>query len=291
MAVVQRELTERDIWGLVRLLADEDVATSRLARNRLKRLGPRAFPFLAAAAQRPEPVLRGRARLLLDEMRFSDLCARMAAWASQPDDEASLEDGAFLVARFGYPDLDEGPYRAFLNRLAQEAGQRLAGYAEMDNILDLFGHYLFVEAGFRPGEPFDDPDNCYLNRVLERRRGLPIALSVVYVLVRRRLGLPVSGVGLPGRFVVRFDGREETVWIDPWDGGRVLSRSDCAELVRAHGYPFEPSQLLPCSPRAIVARMLLNLIQAYGQAGDQVRVRRLTRLAELAMGRVATPGA
>lgn len=280
-----RVLSDAEMRALVRLLGDADLKTARIARRHLERQGERTFPYLGEGACGRDPRVRARSRLLLDRLQFDSLLLAAREYGALPDDEMDLEYGALLVARFGAFALDMFSCSRQLDRMAADLAPRLASYDEMDNILDVIKDYLFSELGFAGDrETPRDPQNSYLDRVLDRRRGLPISLSVVYLLVGQRLGLPVHGVGMPGHFLVRYDGPDETVWIDAFEGGLILERADCTRRLRALGYRYEASYLEPVSHRMIVARMLANLIRTFAHAQEEVHVRRLTRLLEAVVG-------
>jgi regulator of sirC expression with transglutaminase-like and TPR domain len=136
---------------------------------------------------------------------------------------------------------------------------------------------LFGEEGFRGNEAsYYDPRNSYLNQVLERRLGIPITLSLVYVEVGRRARLPLSGVGFPAHFLVAYEAEPRLI-IDPFTCGRLLSASDCQQLLwQAFGSSarLEPAHLAASSPREILARLISNLKVAYQRAGDLQRALR-----------------
>jgi regulator of sirC expression with transglutaminase-like and TPR domain len=126
--------------------------------------------------------------------------------------------------------------------------------------------YLFEEAGFRGNEAeYYDPRNSCLDAVLDRRTGIPITLSVVYIEVARRLGQPVAGIGLPGHFIVQYNDGKYCTFADPFHGGKLLSEDECRVLAREVGVDIatEPSTLRPVSNRYILVRMLNNLRSAY----------------------------
>lgn len=186
--------------------------------------------------------------------RFRDLI--------QQGEELDLAEGALLIAQTEYPDLDIGRYLARLDRMAEEAQAGFGG-PDLSAALRRLNVYLFEEQGFRGNtEDYYDPRNSFLNDVLERRTGIPITLSVVYMEVGRRLGLTIKGVGLPGHFVVQYQQDAEPFFIDPFNRGAVLDASDCEALVaRATGRAIElqPEHFRPVGKRQILARMLLNL--------------------------------
>ena len=127
-----------------------------------------------------------------------------------------------------------------------------------------FATLLFEREGFRGDtDDYGDPRNSFLDCVVERRRGIPITLSVLVIEVARRLGIEVFGIGMPGHFLVR-DASVDDTWCDPFHGGAELDLEDCARLfAMVHGgtRPLRPTDLEPTPPHAILARMLANLEQ------------------------------
>ncbi|HLT57492.1 MAG: transglutaminase-like domain-containing protein [Limnochordales bacterium] len=256
-----RRLTGEDIQALIRLMGDSDMRTATFAREKLLEAEVEdVLPHLKNAVSDADPLIRGRARLFLEELRLADLNRRWALLASQPDTALDLETGAFLVAKYRYPEVDMTPYRRWLDEQAAAVAANLDPDMSMYRTIGLLNMQLFEKAGLQGDDVrYYDPDNSCLNRVIDRKRGIPITLSVIYLLVGQRLGLPLQGVGLPGHFLVRYSDNEETIWIDPFHRGRLLTREDCIRHVRAMGYPFREHFLKPLKPRAILVRMLGNL--------------------------------
>jgi regulator of sirC expression with transglutaminase-like and TPR domain len=142
--------------------------------------------------------------------------------------------------------------------------------------------YLFHEMGFRGNvQEYYDPRNSYLNDVLDRRTGIPITLSTVYVTVGRRAGLSVDGVGLPGHFVARVSTPDGEALVDPFHQGALLTPRDCQErLDRIYGgrVRLETDMLAPCPPRALLVRVVRNLQAIYVKEGDGERALRAADL-------------
>jgi regulator of sirC expression with transglutaminase-like and TPR domain len=193
--------------------------------------------------------------------RFADLVAR-------PDGEIPLDEGALLIAAQARPELDVDAELRGLDDLAGGCDEAT---------LDGLARYLFTDLGFRGNtEHYQDPDNSYLDQVLRRRVGIPIALSVVTMEVGRRLGVTLDGVGMPGHFLVRHRA-DPAIFLDPYGGGRRLDADGCRAIFTAHGgtgpgdrgrppdrggvsrLEWHEGYLAPVGPRAILARMLLNL--------------------------------
>jgi regulator of sirC expression with transglutaminase-like and TPR domain len=189
--------------------------------------------------------------------------ALRAAIQDQP--EGRLDVAALEIARIETPDLDPAPFLAILDRIASEIAARVPASADGREFVRVTNDYLFGDLGFRGNEAdYNDPRNSCLNYVLDRRTGIPITLSVVYVELARRLGRPVTGVGLPGHFIVQYDDADFSVYIDPFHSGRLLSAEDCLQLARDRtGENADVTALAPVGARYIVVRMLNNLRSSY----------------------------
>ncbi|MGE0321297.1 MAG: SirB1 family protein [Polyangiaceae bacterium] len=198
---------------------------------------------------------------------FSDFAAR-------EDEDLDLLTGALLIARDARPTLDFAVVEAQLEELSLPltafANARLSDQAEA----------LALELSERFGlsgnkVDYYDPDNSFIDQVLARRVGIPISLSLVYVEVAQRAGLRASGVGFPGHFLVRLDGDEEHLILDPFAGGRVLDTRDLEARLDQVGWPrkvLEQGLLDPSPLRLILARMLTNLRSIYLKRGELPRL-------------------
>jgi regulator of sirC expression with transglutaminase-like and TPR domain len=191
--------------------------------------------------------------------------------------EIPLDEAALAIAEEEYPHLARAAYLARIDALAERAVARLGGPGRRgaSPALRALRETLFDEAGFRGNDQdYYDPRNSFLNEVLDRRLGIPISLSVVFLSVARRIGLPVEGVAFPGHFLVKHEAAGRELFIDPYRGGEILTAEDCQERWRAQAQgrgSFEPRFLEAASARQILARMLHNLKRIYGEAGDDVR--------------------
>ncbi len=179
--------------------------------------------------------------------------------------EARLDVAALEIASIETPDLDPQPFLAILDRLASVIASRLPSGAPGREFVLVANKYFFDELGFHGNEmDYNDPRNNCLNYVLDRRTGIPIALSVVYIEVARRLGQPVAGVGLPGHFIVEYNDGEFSTYIDPFHSGKLLTTDDCLKLARERtGSEADAKALAPVGTRYILVRMLNNLRSAY----------------------------
>jgi regulator of sirC expression with transglutaminase-like and TPR domain len=199
--------------------------------------------------------------------------ARFAALLARP--AIPLAEAALAVAEEEYPRLDAGRYLALLDDLARQVHARLPARRSTADALRSLRAVLFEEGGFRGNQDhYYDPRNSFLNEVLDRRLGIPITLSILYLEVASRVGVAVQGVGFPGHFLVKCAAGGREVLIDTFHGGEVLSAEDCVARLRARSpahADFDPRHLQAVGPRQILARLLHNLKKIYVQGADDVR--------------------
>jgi regulator of sirC expression with transglutaminase-like and TPR domain len=179
---------------------------------------------------------------------------------------------ALLVAAEEYPDLDVGGEAQRIRLICVAGAERVDGLTNPFARLDELRSYLFEDLGFRGNhDAYDDPRNSFLNEVLDRRLGIPLTLSMLFIEQARAAGFEAHGVGLPGHFVtrVRYDGR--SVLVDPFHGGHVITIEDCRQLVaRSTGRAalFRSTHLDGVPGSAMLKRLLLNLKQVYVSSAD-----------------------
>lgn len=275
---------ESQIKALIKLLADENAKVARVVGEKLVEIGDPAVPLLLEA-EIEQPEMAQRIEAVLDEIRGSRLEEELRRLQDGDEDRLDLEQGAFLIARYAYPGLDVAAYVRTLDAMAQEVRDRMGTRVSDEEAIKTLGRYLFVEQGFRGNtKHYYEPDNSYLNRVLERRTGIPISLSVLYLLIGKRLHLPVHGVGMPGHFLVKFEGERYKMFVDCFNGGALLTQRDCQRFLVQAGYGFEDRYLEPSSTRAILARMLKNLVAVYDRMNESIKRDRLTRFMEILGG-------
>jgi regulator of sirC expression with transglutaminase-like and TPR domain len=202
------------------------------------------------------------------------LAEQIADAADRPGPD--LAAPAFLIARIEYPRLDHGPYLERLEQMGDAAFHFVAKDPGQDAPLaariDAVNRYLFGEIGFAGNrEQFDDPRNSCLNEVMDRKKGIPITMAVIYIEVARRAGIRAEGVNFPGHFLVRCledlqtDDPPEGLIVDPFHSGAILDEAAVRKLLEPHmsEAAFDPSLLARATRRQILVRMLLNLKKLY----------------------------
>ena len=209
--------------------------------------------------------------------RFAELMAR-------EEPAIDLARACLLIAQDAYPGLDVEGYLGEIERLAARLRGRLAEGDDAEERIAALSEFLFADLGYTGNaENYYDPRNSYLNEVLDRRTGIPLTLSVLYMEIGRRIGLPLEGVSFPGHFLVRVQLRGSLLVLDPFSGGLPLSETDLRARLRrvipagATGpVPLEElplEQFLePAGKRQILARLLRNLKGIYREADKPERL-------------------
>jgi regulator of sirC expression with transglutaminase-like and TPR domain len=202
--------------------------------------------------------------------RFRDLINR-------PEDEIDLAEAALLIAKGVNDALDIDAYLSQIEGLARQLQQRLSeSVGETERILAL-NRFLFDEQGFAPNvDNYYDPRNSFLNEVLERRVGIPISLSILYIEIGRRVGLPLRGVSFPGHFLVKCKVNDGVVVLDPYCRGVSLSLNDLQQRLRdVQGGEVSRAiiagMLVSANKKEILARVLRNLKTIYVQREEHAQ--------------------
>ena len=273
--------SENQIKALIKLLSDENERIVRTISDKLVEIGDSAVPLLQEA-EIEQPEMARRIAEVLDEIRGARLEEDLRTLLASPDGRIDLEAGAFMIARYAYPTVDAQAYANQLDAMAAEIRDRMGPRVSGEEAVKTLGRYLFTEQGFRGNtKNYYEADNSYLNRVIDRRTGIPISLSTLYLLVGRRLGLPLVGIGMPGHFLVKFDAERYKVFVDCFNGGALLTEKDCARFLMQAGYGFDEKYLARSSTRAILVRTVKNLAAIYHKLDDTVKEARLNRFIEI----------
>lgn len=182
---------------------------------------------------------------------------------NQPDAHINLAKAALLIAQSEYPDLDIDEYLNALDVMADEVEERLPAERYPLRIIQSLNQYFYEDLGYTGNTSnYYDPRNSFLNEVIDRRTGIPITLSLVYLEVARRLDFPMVGINMPGHFLIRPEFEEAGIFVDAFNRGEILFEQDCQQrLAQIYGrsVPIDPSFTASVSPRHLLARMLRNL--------------------------------
>ena len=202
--------------------------------------------------------------------RLADtMSERLRQIVSGPDEDISLAEAALLIAGHGYPDLNVAAYLSRIEELAYMLRLRIDEDDSIPDRISALNQFLFGELGFAAAsDDYYDPRNSFLNEVLERRTGIPITLSVIYMELGRKVGLPLQGVSFPGHFLVKCAVPEGAVVLDPYSGGISLGLPDLQKRLREVqggevSRAIVAELLVSASNKEIIVRLLRNLKAIY----------------------------
>jgi len=192
-----------------------------------------------------------------------------------------LETGTLLLARTVTPHLDVAECRAEIDEMAERCRELISEPSTNREKCRVINRVLFHEWGFRGNvEQYTDPLNSFIDKVLMRRKGIPLSLSVLYLLVGERLGLPLEPVGLPGHFVVGCYADEAPFFVDPFDQGLFRDADEVFALLRSNHIAPKPSDLAPTTVREVLCRSCRSLANHYSAASDFARAQTFAEFAD-----------
>jgi regulator of sirC expression with transglutaminase-like and TPR domain len=244
------------IDALLRLLRDDDPATLNLLKGQLATRGVSALPEMRALLAADDPVVARHVRDVIAQIESDEADASFGKFCASFGRDGDLEEAAWRLAAVFMPGEDFASQRALLDAWGAEVARRLVGVeSELDRIETLV-EFLGDDVGLRGNaEDYDNINNSLLPEVIDTRLGIPITLSLVYIVVGRRAGIPVSGAGLPGHFLIRYGQN----FFDPFHGGARVGLDECRARVAQHGLKLSASTLQPFPAPQFLARMLNNI--------------------------------
>lgn len=276
--VLTEKLNERQRIALISLLDDEDPRIYRLVRQKLIELGPGICSELQKHTTKDNQLLSIRAKEIISHFAKEKADNEFLNFCLRHRETSDLEEGVLLLAKTRYTDLNQEYYRNKLDSYAREIRSQIQFTRKGLPIINTINSYLFDKLGFIGNEQdYHNPDNFFLNVVIDKRTGSPITLSILYILISKRLKLPVSGISLPGHFVCRFQTTTEEFYIDVFNRGRILSKADCVRIIHEANHTLQDGYLTPLSPRRILISLCSNLLKIYQMREDLKKVEQFQR--------------
>lgn len=182
---------------------------------------------------------------------------------NQPDNHIDLAKASLYFAQAEYPNLDVQKYLDILTAIALEIESQLTAERYPLKVIKLINNHLFERLKFRGNQHnYYDPNNSFLNQVIERKVGIPITLAVIYLAIAQRLNFPMVGIGMPGHFLIRPEFEDSEIFVDAFNQGEMLFEHDCQirlDKIYQQQVKLNPSWLEPISNKQILVRMLNNL--------------------------------
>ncbi len=279
----------KDTENLIRLLDDNDEFVYQHVRSKLLEAGNDAIPALMMGLTNDNQLLNERIKNLIDEIYFSEIDAKFKELSQR--ENGILEEAVFLTANYGYPELDMNKYKDELDNMSSKLNvsieklktNTLIPQGDPLHIINLINNFLFYQQGFKGNtENFYEPENTFFNDVMERKKGIPISLSILYLLICKRLNLPTYGVNLPAHFIIKYVDDKDEFYIDPYNNGIVISKSEAVKFLSRIGLTKEDfdsiSFLKIADDKDIIRRSLNNLVNIYTRSGDIQKTEQLKKL-------------
>jgi regulator of sirC expression with transglutaminase-like and TPR domain len=288
----QVEMSLKEVIALITLLDDPDEVIYYQVKDRFVVLGPPAIPHLETAWENSfDAIMQKRIETIIHTIQFETLQKALKNWAKTDQDD--LLKGILILARYQYPDLDENKIRKQLATIKQDVWLELHEDLTALEKVKIINHILFEIHQFSGNiTNYHAPQNSFLNNVLESKKGNPLMLSVVYLLICIELKIPVYGINLPQHFVLAYLNEEANLidvnnkslsnnilfYINPFSKGLLFNQKDIDQFLKQLNLDLEPKYYLPCNNIDIIKRCINNLIFSYEKLGYIEKVEELKGL-------------
>ncbi len=257
-----------EIKALVSLLEDEDQSVVAEIEEKIMSIGTGIIPFLEEEWERNfNPIIQERIEDLIHVLQFELLQERLIDW--KENDQDDLLKGLWIVATYQYPDLEYDDLRAQFEQLYIDAWREFKDEMTPYDQIKILNSVLFDGFKFRANtKNFHSPANSMINSVLESKKGNPISLSAVYMLIARRLELPIYGVNLPNLFILTYKSEKTQFYINVFNKGLVFLKEDIDNYLDNLQLDRRDIFYEPCTNLDMIFRMLRNLIVSFEKLGD-----------------------
>ncbi len=288
----QAEMSLKEVIALITLLDDPDEVIYIQVKDRFVVLGPPAIPHLETAWENSfDAIMQKRIETIIHTIQFETLQKALKNWAKVDQDD--LLKGILILARYQYPDLDENKIKKQLATIKQDVWLELHEDLTALEKVKIINHILFEVHQFSGNiTNYHAPQNSFINNVLESKKGNPLMLSVVYLLICNELKIPVYGINLPQHFVLAYLNEEANLidvnnktlsnnilfYINPFSKGLLFNQKDIDQFLKQLNLDLEPKYYLPCSNIDIIKRCINNLIFSYEKLGYIEKVEELKGL-------------
>jgi len=283
------------ISALIQLLDDPDDFIFNEVKTQLLTYGDAVIPLLEDYwEQNPlEAEALSRIEDIIQEIQHGGVKSALKEWSSQIDPD--LLEGVLLINQFQYPDLDVQIIKDKIEQIRRDVWIELHNGLTSFEKVNVINQVIFDIHGFGGNKQnYHSPTNSYLSDVIESKKGNPISLSVIYLLVAQDLGLPIYGVNLPSHFVLCFldenninpsvdENKQDEVlmYINPFSRGTIFNRKEIERFLNQLNIPIKEDYFVPCTNKDIIKRVINNLIYSFQKQGNTEKVDQLISLKEV----------
>jgi regulator of sirC expression with transglutaminase-like and TPR domain len=285
-------MDNKEILALISLLDDSDHEVINQVTENLIKKGMTIIPDLERAWEESlNEKLQARLENLIQEIQFNNVRENLTHWLKTG--AANVLEGAYYIAKFQFPEISFHKIDEQVEQIRKDVWIEINSNLTALEKVKVLNYIIFEMHKFsRNNTDFYSPQNSFINQVLESKKGNPISLSIVYLSVAAKLGLPVYGVNLPKNFILAYkddnrqsDSGDETAdilfYINPYNKGAVLGRREIDYFITQQQLTPHPSFYKPCSNRDIIVRLINNLQLSYERLGYLQKIARLKELLQI----------
>lgn len=282
-------MDHNELKAMIALLDDPDREVVNMISDSILKRGIEAVPELEKAWESTlDEKLQERLETIIQKIQFTTSRESLFRWINTGAEY--ILEGAFFVAQYQYPDISFEKINQEIETIRKDIWLEINDNLTALEKIRILNYIIFDLHRFtRNSADFYAPQNCYVNKVIESRKGNPISLAIIYLSVAYKLGLPVYGVNLPKNFILAYkneyrmrdaENEEEDIlfYINPYNKGAVLGRREIDYFVTQQQLKPQKMYYVPCSNRDIIIRLLNNLILSYEKLGAPEKVRGLKEL-------------
>jgi len=264
-------MSESELKALVSLLDDEDRQIATHVHEKILSLGTEAIPFLEKEWESNlNPTVQGRIEELIHTLQYDLVKERLKKWYS--GDEKDLLTGMWIIATYQYPDIELEKLKQDLEQIYYDAWLEFRPDLYAFDQVKMINSVIFNKLKFGANtKNFHSPGNSMINIVLETRKGNPITLCVIYLLIAQKLKLPMHGVNLPNLFILTYKDDNHQFYINAFNRGLIFSRQDIENYIHELHMVPQPSFFEPCNNLEIIRRALRNLIMSFEKMGEHAK--------------------
>lgn len=286
-----KNINDGEIKAMISLLDDPNEQIYEQVKDELKKQGVEILPLLHASYNGSDNELqRQRLKAIINSLKLSKLKREIQNWKKENTDD--LLEGILIIARYAYPGLDADAVRQFITRMGNVVADKTKNKSGAEAI-EAMNEVILYQYGFS-GNTIDYTavQNSFINKVIESKTGNPIMLCILYLLVAKRLGIPLTGINSPRHFILAYTGNENgqaagknemddvDFFVDPFFNGTTYSLPEFKKSIRDEFYEIY-KHALPATNIAIIKRVLNNVVYAIHQEGKENRAKNLLKIVAL----------
>ena len=261
-------MEETELKALLMLLDDDDTEVATHVEEKIRSIGTGVIPFLEKEWETTfNPIVQDKIEDIVHELQYELLHERFLEWKDSEDQD--LLRGLWILATYQYPDIEYDELVAQIEQLYHEVWRHMEEGMTPDDQIRTFNQVFFGDFKFRPNSKnFHAPANSMINAVLESKKGNPISLCSIYMILAKKMGMPISGVNLPNLFILTYKLENRSFYINVFNRGLIFTKEDIDNYLENLQIEKRDMFYEPCTNLDIIIRSLRNLVVSFEKLGD-----------------------